>query len=89
MRKFIALGAALAAVVLLAVPAGAKTYKPGQTGTSSGFKVTVYGIQEPWVPTNQFDTPDPGNHYVGVDVQIKNTSSDQELFWWLEEHRER
>jgi hypothetical protein len=80
MRKFIAVVGAMAAVALLASPAGAKTYKPGQTATTSDFKVTVYGVTEPWTPTNQFDTPTPGNHYVAVDLQLKNTTGEQQSF---------
>lgn len=81
MRRFLALVALVAAALMVGAPAaGAKTYKPGQTATTSGFKVTVFGITEPWTSTNQFDTPDPGTHYVAVDVQIKNTGSEQETF---------
>jgi Domain of unknown function (DUF4352) len=72
--------AILVAVVVAASPAGAKTYRPGQKATTSGLRVTVYGIQEPWTPTNQFDRPTPGNHYVAVDVQVTNPSKDQQLF---------
>ena len=81
MRKLVLAAGLVVLVLAVGMPvAGAKTYKPGQTATTSGFKVTVYGIQEPWTPTNQFDTPDPGTHYVAVDVQMKNTGSEQELF---------
>ena len=72
--------AMLLVVVVAASPAGAKTYRPGQKATTSGLRVTVYGIQEPWTPTNQFDTPKPGNHYVAVDVQVTNPSKDQQVF---------
>ena len=68
------------ALGLMAGPAGAKTYLPGETAKTDVFKVTVYGITEPWQPTNQFDTPTAGSHYVVVDVQLKNTSSEQETF---------
>jgi hypothetical protein len=70
----------LALLLVLASPVGAKTYKIGQTATTSGFKVKVFGIQEPWTPTNQFDTPLAGNHYAAVDVQLKNTSQNQQTF---------
>jgi hypothetical protein len=56
----------------------AKVYEPGQTADSAGLEVTVYGIQEPWAQVHQF--PDPGTHYVAVDVQIKNTQRKQRTF---------
>jgi hypothetical protein len=80
MRRCLALSLALVLLWMLASTADAKTYKIGQTATTSRFKVKVFGIQEPWTPTNQFDTPAAGNHYVAVDVQLKNTSKDQRTF---------
>lgn len=81
MRKIVvAVSISLLVIAFGVASAAAKTYKPGQTATTSDFKVKVYGIQEPWTPTNQFDTPAPGSHYVAVDVQIKNTQDDQQLF---------
>ena len=79
-RRFVVVSALLLALVAAGPAAGAKTYKIGQTAKTSDFKVTVFGIQEPWVSTNQFDTPDPGTHYVAVDVQLKNTESEQQTF---------
>jgi hypothetical protein len=67
-------------VLVVAASPAAAPYKSGQKATTSGLKVTVFGIQEPWTPTNQFDTPQPGNHYVAVDVQITNPSKYQVLF---------
>jgi hypothetical protein len=82
MRKAFA-GAVLsvAAVVLLtATPAGAKTYKPGQTATTSDIKVKVYGVQEPYTPSNQFVTANPGQHFVAVDMELTNKTSEQKTF---------
>jgi hypothetical protein len=52
----------------------------GETATTSGWEVTVYGLKDPWTSTNQFDTPRAGNRYVEVDVQVRNTKSSQQLF---------
>jgi Domain of unknown function (DUF4352) len=53
----------------------------GDTGTSSGFKVTVYGVTDPQPPPNpDFGAAPAGTHYVSVDVQIANPSKDNVSF---------
>lgn len=48
----------------------------GDTGTSSGFKITVYGVMDPQPPPDpDFGSAPPGMHYVSVDVQVANPSS--------------
>jgi hypothetical protein len=42
--------------------------------------VTVYGVQDPWSSSNQFETPKTGNRYVRVDVQVRNTKSSQQTW---------
>jgi hypothetical protein len=61
-------------------PAAAKTYKPGQSATTSGIKVKVYGVQEPYTSTNQFVTASAGKHFVVVDLELTNKSSEQKVF---------
>jgi hypothetical protein len=62
-------------------PPASADMKVGQTGHTSDFDVTVYGYKDPQPPpTSGVDTPKAGNHYVSVDVQVKNTSSDQQSF---------
>jgi hypothetical protein len=55
-------------------------YKVGDTATTSGWQVTVYGAKDPWTSTNQFDSAAPSSRYVQVDVQVVNTKSSQEIF---------
>ncbi len=51
---------------------GQDTYAVGETGTSSDLAITVDSVEDPWVPTNEFDTPDAGLRYVGVEMTIVN-----------------
>jgi hypothetical protein len=61
--------------------AAAKDYKVGTTAPSGDLLFTVYGFTDPWTSPNQFDTPKPGNHYVVVDVGVKNPKkSGQQTF---------
>lgn len=55
-------------------------YNVGDTASTGGFKVTVYGFKDPQPPVNEFMTPGPGMRYVSVDVQMTNPGSKQQRF---------
>ena len=61
-----------------AAPAAA--YKLGDTATTSGFAVTVYAVKDPQPGADAFSAPTAGNHFVSVDVQVKNSGSNQQAF---------
>lgn len=60
--------------------APAAAYKVGDTATTSGFQVTVYGFKDPQPPADSFSTPTAGDHFVSVDVQVRNPNSGQQVF---------
>jgi hypothetical protein len=49
-------------------------YKVGDTARSAGWKVTLFGFKDP-LDAPPDHPPDPGDHYVSVDLQITNPSS--------------
>src|SRR5262249_30712457 len=55
-------------------------YNIGQTANSGDFKFTVFAVTDPQPPTNQFATPKPGMHFVSVDVEVINPSSENRVF---------
>ena len=61
-------------------PAPAAAYKVGDTANTSGFKVTVYAVKNPQPAANSVFTPQTGDHFVSVDVQVTNPGSDQQAF---------
>jgi len=53
----------------------------GDTAHTADLDVTVHGIQDPWVSSNEFDTPlDPNNRFVAVEMTLENTSDEQQSF---------
>jgi hypothetical protein len=48
-------------------------YNVGDTAKTGDFAVTVYGFKNPQPATNSIIQPDPGMHYVSVDVQLTNS----------------
>jgi hypothetical protein len=81
---------ALVAVVAVAASGGSNKATKVNGGSSSGapknfavgdevklgsWTVKVYGVTDPVQPTNQFIQPSAGNHWVGVDTEVKNLSS--------------
>jgi Domain of unknown function (DUF4352) len=75
------LAAMLVLNVVVAAPAEAKRkyYKIGQTAKSGDFKFTVFGVTDPQ-PPDQFFSPTPGSHFVSVDVEVINPSSENRAF---------
>src|SRR5687768_12606010 len=53
----------------------------GDTAHTADLDVTVHGILDPWVSSNEFDTPlDPNNRFVAVEMTLENTSDEQQTF---------
>lgn len=59
---------------------GEDTYAVGETGTSSDLEITVNTVEDPWVPSNEFDTPPAGQRYVGVEMTVVNTGDQTATF---------
>lgn len=60
--------------------AGEDTHEVGETGTTGDLEVTVETVEDPWEPTNEFDTPAEGQRYVGVELTIVNTGDETTTF---------
>jgi hypothetical protein len=56
------------------------TYSIGQTAKTGGFNITVYAVKDPQPPGDQFSTPQTGDHFISVDVQVNNPGKDQQTF---------
>ncbi len=60
-------------------PAGAaaagevETFTLGDYVQVGDWTVVAHGVTDPLAPTNEFLAPDPGNRWVGVDVEVTNT----------------
>jgi hypothetical protein len=52
----------------------------GDSGMTSGFKVTVYGVTDPQPPAFQVGSAPLGLHFVSVDVQVANPSRSSKPF---------
>ncbi|MEZ5213102.1 DUF4352 domain-containing protein [Gordonia sp. (in: high G+C Gram-positive bacteria)] len=50
------------------------TFKVGDTVKLGDWKVKVNKVTDPYVPSNEFVTPSPGNRYVLVDTEVTNDS---------------
>src|SRR5690606_17373878 len=48
----------------------------GQWAHTGDFDVTVHQVQDPYTPSNQFETPQPGHRFVAVEVEVRNTADD-------------
>lgn len=53
------------------------SYSVGQTAHTGDFDVTLNTVENPYTPTNRFEKPPAGQHFVGVELTVKNTTSDQ------------
>lgn len=54
-------------------------YAIGEAATVGPWLVKAYSVKDPQ-PPGQFRKPDPGNRFVGVDLEVKNTGSKTEHF---------
>jgi hypothetical protein len=56
---------------------GQDVYAIGQTARTGDFDVTLHQVQDPFAPTNEFETPQAGNRFVAVEVEVRNTGSER------------
>ncbi len=54
-----------------------KTYTVGQTAHTGDFDVTLNTVENPYKPTNQFETAPAGQHFVALELTVKNTSTEK------------
>ena len=57
-----------------------ETFKVGDMVALGDYEVTVHGVQDPLPPQNQLVTVPPGDRYVGVDVEVTNTTDESKPF---------
>ena len=55
---------------------GPEVYAIGETAHTGEFDVTVHGKQDPYVSSNEFDTPPDGQRFVAVEATVTNTSDE-------------
>jgi hypothetical protein len=55
-----------------------QTYAVGQTAQTSDFEVTLLTVEDPMTTSNEFDTPDEGNRFVGVEFEVKNVGDERQ-----------
>ena len=81
-RVLVGLMAAVLLIVIATPAAGGneEDYKVGKTAKSSDLKFTVHGFTNPHPPPSEFATPQPGYHFVSVDVEVINRKSEQQVF---------
>lgn len=48
----------------------------GSTDDTSGFDVTLLQLVDPWTSTNQFESPDAGNRFIAVELNMVNTTDE-------------
>jgi len=54
---------------------GQDVYAIGQTAHTGDFDVTVHTLEDPFTP-GQFETPDAGHRFVGVELTVTNTGAE-------------
>lgn len=60
-----------------ATEGGQEVYAVGQTAHTGDFDVTVHQVQDPFTPTNQFESPRAGHRFVAVEVEVRNTGTER------------
>lgn len=67
------------------------TFKPGDTITFDGKKVTVAAPERNWSTGNQFIKPDSGNEFIKLQVTIENSSTNEVMYntfdWKLQDSK--
>ncbi|MCJ0904564.1 DUF4352 domain-containing protein [Rhodococcus sp. ARC_M6] len=58
--------------------APASTFGVGDVVDLGDWRVQVHGVVDPYVSTNQFMAPDPGNRYVVIDTEVTNNNDKPE-----------
>jgi hypothetical protein len=61
-------------------PEGQDVYAVGDTAHTSDLDVTVHQVQDPFEPTNEFETPQAGNRFVAVEAELTN-GTDEPITW--------
>lgn len=59
---------------------GQDVYAVGDTAHTADLDVTVHAVQDPYQPTNELETPQPGNRFVAVEAELTN-GTDQPITW--------
>ena len=52
----------------------------GGSDTTSGFNVTLLQVVDPWTSNNQFESPDAGNRFVAVELNMVNSTDEIKPF---------
>jgi hypothetical protein len=64
-----------------AAPAeGQDVYQVGDTAHTADLDVTVHAVEDPYEPTNEFETPQAGMRFVAVEAELTN-SDDEPITW--------
>ncbi|GAB2598075.1 hypothetical protein GCM10027168_33730 [Streptomyces capparidis] len=58
----------------------AKTFKVGDRIALGSWEFTVHEVVDPLKPSTEFLTPEPGNRWVGVDLEVTNKDSGSQDF---------
>lgn len=53
-------------------------YQVGQVAHTGDFDVTVHAVEDPLVPTNEFESASAGNRLVAVEVEVTNTGDERQ-----------
>jgi hypothetical protein len=59
-----------------AEPGSQEVFAIGEKAHTGDFDVVVHQVTDPWTSTNQFDTPQAGNRFVAVEVEVTNTGAE-------------
>lgn len=61
--------------VLTVPPSGVLAFE--QVGASASLLYTVHSATDPWIPTNQYQSPGPGRRFVAVEMTVENVADRQ------------
>jgi len=56
------------------------TFAVGDVVALGDYEVTVHGVQNPLPPASEFITAPAANKYVGLDIEVKNTTDESKAF---------
>jgi hypothetical protein len=59
---------------------GQDVYQVGDTAHTADLDVTVHQVQDPFEPTNEFETPQAGMRFVAVESELTN-ADDESITW--------
>ncbi len=55
---------------------GQDVYAIGETAHTGDFDVVVHTVEDPFTPANEFEVPEEGHRFVGVEATVTNTSGE-------------